>query len=168
METMPDRITPNLWFDTEAEEAATFYADIFPNSRIVDIQRWGPGGMRPEGTVLIAVFELDGQKFVALNGGPEFKPNEAVSFEIRCQDQDEVDHYWERLAADGGSHGPCGWLKDKYGFSWQVIPEALPRLLSGTDPETAQRVMAAMLKMGKIDVAELERAAAGETTTAVG
>ena len=163
---MPQRITPNLWMDTEAEEAAEFYTSIFPNSKILDVQHYGSAGPRSEGMVLLVVFELDGQQFVALNGGPEFKPNEAVSLEIRCKDQDEVDHYWDKLAADGGEHGPCGWLKDKYGFSWQVVPEALLRLLADPDREKSQRVMAAMLKMGKIEVAELERAFQGEPASA--
>jgi predicted 3-demethylubiquinone-9 3-methyltransferase (glyoxalase superfamily) len=153
------KITPCLWFDTEGEEAATFYTSVFPNSRIVEVTRYGSAGPRSEGTVMTVSFELDGQKFTALNGGPEFTFNEAVSFEVSCKDQDEVDAYWSKLS-EGGEAGPCGWLKDKFGLSWQIVPIALHELVRDPDPEKAQRVMAAMLRMGKIDVAELERAAA--------
>ncbi len=156
---MPN-ITPYLWFDTEGEEAAEFYTSVFPNSRILEITRYGSAGPRPEGTVMTVSFELDGKRFVALNGGPNFTFNEAVSFLVDCETQDEVDSYWNTLS-EGGAEGPCGWLKDRFGLSWQIIPTALPRLLGDSDREKAQRVMAAMLKMGKIDVAELERAAAG-------
>jgi predicted 3-demethylubiquinone-9 3-methyltransferase (glyoxalase superfamily) len=153
------KITPYLWFDTEAEEAARFYTSIFPNSRILEVARYGSAGPRPEGTVMTVSFELDGKRFVALNGGPDFAFNEAVSFLVDCETQEEVDSYWNTLS-EGGEHGPCGWLKDRFGLSWQIIPTALPRLLGDPDRKKAQRVMAAMLKMGKIDVAELERAAA--------
>jgi predicted 3-demethylubiquinone-9 3-methyltransferase (glyoxalase superfamily) len=153
-------ITPWLWFDTEAEEAAEFYVSVFPSSRILDVSRYGPAGPRPEGMVMTVSFELDGQQFSALNGGPEFTFSEAVSFLVDCEDQDEVDHYWNALS-EGGKEGPCGWLEDKFGLSWQIVPKALPRLLGDPDHEKAQRVMEAMLKMGKIEVAELERAAAG-------
>jgi predicted 3-demethylubiquinone-9 3-methyltransferase (glyoxalase superfamily) len=156
---MPN-ITPYLWFDTEGEEAAEFYTSVFPNSRILEITRYGSAGPRPEGTVMTVSFELDGKRFVALNGGPDFRFNEAVSFLVDCETQEEVDSYWNTLS-EGGEEGPCGWLKDRFGLSWQIIPTALPRLLGDSDPEKAQRVLAAMLKMGKIDVAELERAAAG-------
>jgi predicted 3-demethylubiquinone-9 3-methyltransferase (glyoxalase superfamily) len=152
-------LTPCLWFDTEGEEAANFYTSVFPNSKIVDIARYGSAGPRPEGTVMTVAFELDGQPFLALNGGPEFTFNEAISFQVSCETQEEVDGYWSRLS-EGGEEGPCGWLKDRYGLSWQIVPNALPRLLGDPDPETSQRVMAAMLKMKKIDVGELERAAA--------
>jgi predicted 3-demethylubiquinone-9 3-methyltransferase (glyoxalase superfamily) len=155
---MPN-ITPYLWFDTEGEEAARFYTSIFPNSRILEVARYGSAGPRPEGTVMTVSFELDGKRFVALNGGPDFAFNEAVSFLVDCETQEEVDSYWNTLS-EGGEHGPCGWLKDRFGLSWQIIPTALPRLLGDPDRKKAQRVMAAMLKMGKIDVAELERAAA--------
>jgi predicted 3-demethylubiquinone-9 3-methyltransferase (glyoxalase superfamily) len=155
------KITPNLWFDTEGEEAAEFYTSIFPNSRIVEVTRYGPAGPRPEGMVMTVAFELDGQRFVALNGGPDFKFTEAVSFEIRCEDQEEVDSYSSKLIEGGGEQGPCGWVKDRFGLSWQVIPKALIELLADADHEKAQRVMAAMLQMQRIDVAELERAAAG-------
>ena len=153
------KLTPCLWFDTEGEEAATFYTSVFPNSRITDVARYGSAGPRPEGTVMTVTFELDGQAFVALNGGPEFTFNEAISFQVDCADQAEVDRYWDTLS-EGGEPGPCGWVKDRYGLSWQIIPRALTTLLSDPDREKAQRVMAAMLTMGKIEVAELERAAA--------
>ena len=153
------KTTPWLWFDTEAENAAEFYVSVFPNSRILDVSRYGPAGPRPEGMVMTVSFELDGQQYGALNGGPDFNFNEAVSFLVDCEDQAEVDHYWNALS-DGGEEGPCGWLKDRFGLSWQIIPKALPRLLGDPDREKAERVMEAMLKMGKIEVAELERAAA--------
>lgn len=152
-------ITPCLWFDTEGEEAATFYTSVFPNSRILDVSRFGEAGPRPAGTVMTVSFELDGTKFVALNGGPEFTFNEAISFQVSCRDQDEVDAFWSKLS-EGGEEGPCGWLKDRFGVSWQIIPTALPRLLGDPDPEKSQRVMQAMLRMRKIDIGELERAAA--------
>ncbi|HUQ64291.1 MAG TPA: VOC family protein [Acidimicrobiales bacterium] len=152
------KITPCLWFDTEGEDAANFYTSIFKNSRILDIQRYGSAGPRPEGTVMVVSFELDGQQFVALNGGPEFTFDEAISFQIRCDSQEEVDDLWAKLS-DGGEEGPCGWLKDKFGLSWQVVPNALFSLLSDPDPERSQRAMKAMLSMGKIDIAEVQRAA---------
>ena len=154
------KITPCLWFDTEGEEAAQFYTSVFPNSRIVEVTRYGSAGPRAEGTVMTVSFELDGQGFVALNGGSDFTFNEAISLQVDCDSQDEVDSYWNALS-EGGEEGPCGWLKDKFGVSWQIVPEALPRLLGSPDPETAQRVMAAMLKMRKIEIGELEKAAAG-------
>jgi predicted 3-demethylubiquinone-9 3-methyltransferase (glyoxalase superfamily) len=154
------KITPCLWFDTEGEEAAQFYTSIFPNSRIVETTRYGSAGPRDEGTVMTVLFELDGQRFIALNGGPDFKPNEAISFEVDCESQDEVDSYWEALS-EGGEQGPCGWLKDKFGVSWQITPKILMELITDPDQEKGQRVMAAMLRMGKIEIAELERAAAG-------
>src|SRR5688500_151977 len=153
------KLTPCLWFDTEGEGAATFYTSVFPTSRIVHVARYGSAGPRPEGTVMTVDFELDGQSFVALNGGPHFTVNEAVSFQVSCKDQDEVDSYWSRLS-EGGEEGPCGWLKDRFGLSWQIIPTALPELLADPDQEKAQRVMQAMLQMKKIEVDELERAAA--------
>jgi predicted 3-demethylubiquinone-9 3-methyltransferase (glyoxalase superfamily) len=152
-------ITPCLWFDTEGEEAAKFYTSIFPNSRITDVARYGSAGPRPEGTVMTVSFELDGQKFVGLNGGPQFTFNEAVSFQVMCESQDELDTYWSKLS-DGGEEGPCGWLRDRFGLSWQIVPTRLPELLEDPDRERSQRVMAAMLEMGKIDVEALERAAA--------
>ena len=153
------KITPWLWFDTEGEEAAKFYASIFPNSRIVDVTRYGSTGPRPEGTVMTVTFELDGSEFVALNGGPEYRFSEAISFMVTCRDQDEVDTYWSALS-DGGEEGPCGWLKDRYGVSWQFVPTALSELLGDPDREKSQRVMQAMMKMKKIEIADLERAAA--------
>jgi predicted 3-demethylubiquinone-9 3-methyltransferase (glyoxalase superfamily) len=151
--------TPCLWFDTEGEDAAEHYTSVFPNSKILEVARYGSAGPRSEDTVMTVTFELDGQKFVALNGGPDFKFNEAVSFQIYCRDQAEVDHYWEKLG-EGGEPGPCGWLKDRFGLSWQVVPNRLMELLSDPDREKSQRVMASMLEMGKIEIDELERAAA--------
>jgi len=156
------KITPWLWFDTEAEEAANFYTSVFKNSRITNVARYGEAGPRPAGTVMTVAFELDGQEFAALNGGPEYTFNEAVSFLIDCADQAEVDYYWARLTEGGGQPGPCGWLKDRYGLSWQVVPTELERLLNDPDQGRAQRAMAAMLKMGKLDVAALRAAADGD------
>ena len=153
------KITPCLRFDTEAEEAARFYTSIFENSRILDVAHYGPAGPRPEGLVMTVSFELDGQEFVALNGGPEFTFNEAISFQVSCETQAEVDEFRSRVS-EGGEEGPCGWLKDRFGVSWQIIPSVLPRLLGDRDREKAQRVMQAMLGMKKIEIAELERAAA--------
>jgi predicted 3-demethylubiquinone-9 3-methyltransferase (glyoxalase superfamily) len=152
-------ITPCLWFDMEGEEAARFYTSAFPDSRIVEVSRYGEGGPRPAGTVMTVSFELAGQKFLALNGGPEFTFSEAVSFQVSCETQDEVDAYWSTLS-EGGEEGPCGWLKDRFGLSWQIVPTRLPELLGDPDPERSQRVMTAMLGMKKIEIAELERAAA--------
>ena len=154
-----NEITPCLWFDTEGEDAANLYTSVFPNSKILDIARYGSAGPRPEGTVMTVSFELDGQKFLALNGGPDFTFSEAISFQVSCKTQDEVDAFWSKLS-EGGEEGPCGWLKDKFGLSWQIVPTALPELLGDPDKEKSQRVMAAMLKMKKIDIGELERAAA--------
>jgi predicted 3-demethylubiquinone-9 3-methyltransferase (glyoxalase superfamily) len=156
-----NEITPCLWFDTEGEEAAKLYTSVFPNSKILDIAYYGEAGPRAAGTVMTVDFELEGQKFLALNGGPEFKFSEAISFQVSCETQDEVDMFWNKLS-EGGEEGPCGWLKDRFGLSWQIVPTALPRLLGDPDQEKAQRAMAAMLKMKKIDIAELERAAAAE------
>jgi predicted 3-demethylubiquinone-9 3-methyltransferase (glyoxalase superfamily) len=153
------KITPFLWFDTEGEDAARFYTSVFPNSKIGEIARYGSAGPRPEGTVMTVSFELDGQRFVALNGGPEFAFSEAVSFLVNCDTQDEVDSYWSALS-EGGEEGPCGWLKDKFGLSWQIVPTVLPELLADPDREKAQRVMAAMLQMRKIEIDALEQAAA--------
>jgi predicted 3-demethylubiquinone-9 3-methyltransferase (glyoxalase superfamily) len=152
-------VTPFLWYDSEAEEAAHFYASIFPNSKIGTIARYGAAGPGPEGSVMTVEFVLDGQPFIALNGGPHFTFNESVSFSIDCGSQAEVDEYWSRLS-EGGEEGPCGWLKDRFGLSWQVNPTRLGELLGDPDRAKSQRVMAAMLKMKKIDIAELERAAA--------
>ena len=152
------RITPCLWFDTEGEEAATFYVSLFKNSRITEVSRYGEAGPRPAGTVMVVSFELDGQPFTALNGGPEFTFSEAISFQIDCQSQEEVDYYWDGLTARG-EEGPCGWLKDRYGVSWQVVPSALIALLQDPDPGRSQRAMAAMMTMKKIDIAALHAAA---------
>jgi predicted 3-demethylubiquinone-9 3-methyltransferase (glyoxalase superfamily) len=152
------KLTPCLWFDTEGEEAATFYTSAFPNSKILEVTRYGSAGPRAEGTVMTVSFELDGQKFIALNGGPDFTFTEAISFEVNCESQEEVDSYWSTLS-EGGEEGPCGWLKDKFGVSWQIVPKRLIELLTDPDQEKAQRVMVAMLKMGKIEIDELERAA---------
>jgi predicted 3-demethylubiquinone-9 3-methyltransferase (glyoxalase superfamily) len=157
--------TPCLWFDGQAEEAATFYTQVFPNSSITDVTRYGPGAPLPEGTALTVGFSLDGQRYTALNGGPQFSFTEAVSFQIACADQDEVDHYWDRLT-DGGEESQCGWLKDRFGLSWQVVPDELPALLADPDPERAQRAMQAMLAMRKIDVAAVRRAADGDAVAA--
>ena len=152
------KITPCLWFDIQGEEAAEFYTAIFPNSRIVDVARYGEAGPRDAGTVMVVKFELDGQELVALNGGPEFTFDEAISFQIDCADQEEVDRYSEALN-DGGEQGPCGWVKDRFGLSWQVVPARLIELLGDPDEAKAQRAMAAMLEMRKIDIAAVEAAA---------
>jgi predicted 3-demethylubiquinone-9 3-methyltransferase (glyoxalase superfamily) len=151
------RITPFLWFDTQAEEAAEFYVSVFEDSRILDISRSGEAGPGLAGSVLTVRFELDGQEFLALNGGPQHRFTEAVSFLVDCESQEEVDHFWERLSA-GGEQGPCGWLKDRYGLSWQVTPGALGRMLTDPDADKRDRVMQAMLQMKKIDIAGLQRA----------
>jgi predicted 3-demethylubiquinone-9 3-methyltransferase (glyoxalase superfamily) len=153
-------ITPFLWFDNQAEEAARFYTSVFPNSKLGTISRYGEAGPGTPGSVMTVDFELDGEQFTALNGGPEFTFTEAISFQVSCETQDEVDRYWSTLS-EGGEEGPCGWLKDRFGLSWQIVPTALPQLLGDPDREKAQRAMAAMLKMGKLDIAELERAAEG-------
>jgi predicted 3-demethylubiquinone-9 3-methyltransferase (glyoxalase superfamily) len=155
------RIIPNLWFDTEAEEAAAFYTSTFPNSRVVAVTRYGEAGPREAGLVMTVELELDGQRLVAINGGPEFAPTEAVSLEVRCESQDEIDEYWSALTTDGGEEGVCGWLKDRYGFSWQVTPVQLEDMILDSDQEKVDRVMKALLQMRKLDVAELERAAEG-------
>ncbi len=154
------KINPFLWFDDKAEEAANFYVSVFPNSRIVEVVRYGDAGPGPKGSVMTVAFDLDGQRFNALNGGPVFAFTEAISFVVDCKDQAEVDHYWDRLT-DGGQPSQCAWLKDRYGVSWQIVPEALIRLLKDPDPAKSQRVMAAMMKMTKIDVAKLEAAYKG-------
>jgi predicted 3-demethylubiquinone-9 3-methyltransferase (glyoxalase superfamily) len=158
------KITPNLWFDTEAEEAADFYVSVFAKSRIVSVSHYTEAGPRPAGTVMTVEFELDGQRFVAINGGPQFQFDEAVSFQIDCEDQDEVDYYWERLS-EGGTEGPCGWLKDRYGLSWQVVPTGAEELFTDPDPERARRAMEAMFGMSKLDLAALRNAADGVAAT---
>ncbi len=153
------KITPFLWFEHQAEQAANFYVSIFPNSKIVKVVRHGEAGPGPAGSAMTVAFELEGQTFTALNGGPHFKFTEAISFVVRCQTQEEVDYYWEKLTA-GGAEVQCGWVKDKFGLSWQVVPDAMPELLSDPDPKKAARVMKAMMGMKKLDVAALRRAAA--------
>jgi predicted 3-demethylubiquinone-9 3-methyltransferase (glyoxalase superfamily) len=154
-------LTTCLWFDTQAEEAANYYTSVFDDGKITQVTRYGSAGPRPDGSVMTVDFQLAGQDFVALNGGPEFTFNEAISIQINCDSQDEVDRYWARLS-EGGEEGPCGWLKDKYGVSWQVIPTLLNRLITDPDQEKAQRAMAAMLQMGKIDSAKLQAAFDGD------
>ena len=157
---MSKKITPCLWFDGQAEEAATYYASIFPNSRVGKIARYGSAGPGPEGSVMTVNFELEGTEFVGLNGGPDFAFNEAVSFQIGCADQAEVDYYWDALT-EGGAEGPCGWLKDKFGLSWQIVPDRLVELIEDPDPERSQRAMACMMGQKKIDIAAVEAAAGG-------
>ena len=152
------KITPFLWFDTQAEEAAKFYASVFPNSKILKTARYGEAGPGPKGSVMTVEFELAGQRMIALNGGPHFKFTEAISLSVDCKDQKEVDHYWTKMS-QGGQESMCGWLKDRYGLSWQVNPAILGELLSGPDVKKAKRVMEAMLKMKKIDIAALKAAA---------
>ncbi len=151
------KITPFLWFDDQAEEAVNFYTSVFKNSKITSVSRYGEAGPGKPGSVMTASFELAGQQFMALNGGPEYKFTPAISFYVSCEDQAEVDELWEKLSA-GGEKGPCGWLTDKFGVSWQIIPTALGELLGDPDPVKAQRVMGAMLSMSKIDIAGLKRA----------
>jgi predicted 3-demethylubiquinone-9 3-methyltransferase (glyoxalase superfamily) len=156
------RVTPCLWFDGQAEEAASFYASVFPDCQVVGVTRSPADNPSTQaGDVLLVSFTIAGQPFTALNGGPQFPFTEAISFEIDCADQGEVDRFWEALVEGGGQHGPCGWLKDRFGVSWQVIPTRLHELLGDPDPERARRAMAAMLTMKKLDIAELERAAHG-------
>ncbi|HUP36794.1 MAG TPA: VOC family protein [Candidatus Limnocylindria bacterium] len=157
------RITPCLWFDDQAEEAVAFYTGIFKNSRVVNVSRYGDAGReihgKAPGTVMVVAFELDGQAFTALNGGPMFEFNEAVSLQVGCETQEEVDYYWEKLSEGGDEAAQqCGWLKDRYGLSWQVVPNVLGELISDPDPERSQRAMRAMLQMKKIDIAGLTRA----------
>ena len=156
------KITTYLWFDREAEEAANLYTSIFKNSEILNVARYGDAGPGPKGTAMTVNFQLDGQEFIALNGGPMYKSTEAISLLVDCETQEEVDRLWNKLTADGGEESMCGWLKDKFGLSWQIIPSALFQLMSDPDPEKSKRVMEAMLQMKKIDVPTLERAHAGK------
>lgn len=155
------KITPFLWFDNNAEQAAQFYTSIFQNSKILNISRYGDAGPGPKGSVMVVSFQLEGQQFTALNGGPLFKFSEAFSFVVNCENQTEVDEYWSKLTAGGGAESQCGWLKDKFGFSWQIVPTALGKLMDAKDPAKAGRVMQALLQMTKIDIATLEEAALG-------
>jgi predicted 3-demethylubiquinone-9 3-methyltransferase (glyoxalase superfamily) len=154
------RIYPCLWFDDQAEEAAGFYVSIFKNSRITGLSRYGDAGPRPKGTVMVVTFELDGERFMALNGGPRFKFSEAISMVAKCESQQEIDHYWEKLSA-GGKTQMCGWLKDKYGLSWQIVPVALEEMMGGGDAAKSNRVMQALLHMDKLDIAALSKAYQG-------
>jgi predicted 3-demethylubiquinone-9 3-methyltransferase (glyoxalase superfamily) len=161
MEITNQKITPCLWFDTQAEEAVNTYVAIFKNSRVVRLSHYGKEGHeihgRKAGSVMTVEIEIEGQRFVALNGGPHFKFNEAVSFQVHCETQEEIDYYWDKLT-EHGQEGPCGWLKDKYGLSWQIVPAILPEMLMDPDPEKAARVTKAFLQMKKFDIKELERA----------
>ncbi|HMG25083.1 MAG TPA: VOC family protein [Kofleriaceae bacterium] len=154
------RITPCLWFDDKAEDAARFYTSIVPDSKIVTVTHYGSAGPRPKGTVMTVVFQLNGQEFMALNGGPEFTFSPAVSFVIKCETQAEIDRCWDKLSADK-SREQCGWVQDKFGVSWQIVPAILDRLVGDSDPVKADRVMAAIMKMKKLDIAELKRAHGG-------
>ncbi len=155
------KITPFLWFDNQAEEAAQFYTSAFKNSKILSVSRYGDAGPGPKGSVMVVSFQLEGQQFTALNGGPLFKFSEAFSFVVNCENQEEVDEYWSKLTSGGGTESQCGWLKDKFGFSWQIVPTALGKLMADEDPQKANRVMQALLQMKKIDIATLEEAAEG-------
>jgi predicted 3-demethylubiquinone-9 3-methyltransferase (glyoxalase superfamily) len=163
MPTIKQKITPCLWFDTQAEDAAKFYTSVFKNSRIKQISRYGEAGRdvhgKAAGTVMVVEFEIEGQSFVALNGGPQFKFDEAVSFQVFCDTQDEIDYFWQALS-ERGSEGPCGWLKDQFGLSWQIVPSLLPQMMMDAGPK-ADRIMNAVLKMKKFDLAALQRAYAG-------
>ena len=152
------KISPMLWFDNQAEEAMNFYISVFKNSKVLSVARYGDAGPGPKGSVMTASFELEGQKFTALNAGPMFKFTEAISFVIPCKTQEEVDYYWSKLTSGGGEESMCGWLKDKFGLSWQVVPDALIELLQVKDPKKSQRVMQAMMKMRKIDIKTLQEA----------
>jgi predicted 3-demethylubiquinone-9 3-methyltransferase (glyoxalase superfamily) len=152
------KISPFLWFDNQAEDAAKFYTSVFKNSKIGTIARYGEAGPGPKGSVMTASFQIEGQEFVALNGGPHFKFTEAISFVVKCETQEEVDYYWEKLTADGGQESQCGWLKDKFGLSWQIVPTILYKLYADKDAKKGQRVMQAMLKMKKMIIADLEKA----------
>jgi predicted 3-demethylubiquinone-9 3-methyltransferase (glyoxalase superfamily) len=155
------KITPFLWFDSNAEEAVEFYTSIFKNSKIVTLSRYGEGGPGPAGSVMVASFQLNGQDFLALNGGPLFKFTEAISFVVECETQEEVDYFWDKLS-EGGEPGPCGWLKDKFGLSWQIVPSIIPKLMQDPDTTKTGRVMHAVMQMTKIDIATLQRAYDGE------
>ena len=152
------KITTFLWFDNQAEEAANFYVSIFPNSKVLSSSRYGEGAPMPKGTVMTMTFDLAGQEFIALNGGPNFKFTPAISLFVACEDQKEIDYYWEKLTAGGGKPVQCGWLEDKFGLSWQVVPSELGRLLGGGDAAKAKRAMAAMMKMKKLEIESLRNA----------
>ena len=158
MTTIAQKITPFLWYDNQAEEAANFYVSIFKNSRVLGVTRYGKSGPGPEGSVLTAAFELEGQKFTALNGGPRFTFNESVSFVVNCETQEEIDYFWMKLTSEGGQESQCGWLKDKFGLSWQVVPTILPELITSKDAKKSERVMQAIMQMKKLDLAKLKQA----------
>ena len=153
------KITPFLWFNDNAEEAMSFYVSIFKNSKIITVTRYGESGPGPKGSVMTCAFELDGQRFTALNGGPVFKFTEAISLVVNCETQDEIDYFWEKLTAGGGQEVQCGWLKDKFGLSWQVVPTILPELVKQSDPQKSERVMKALMQMKKLDINGLRQAA---------
>ncbi len=155
------KITPFLWFDNQAEEAANFYTSIFRNSKVRRVTRYGEAGPGPKGTVMSVIFEIEGQEFYALNGGPQFKFSQAISFFVKCETQEEVDEFWEKLSEGGEKQGP-GWIKDKYGLSWQIVPTILDELLNDPDPEKSQRVMQAMMQMNKLDIEKLKQAYEGQ------
>ena len=155
------KIKPCLWFDDRLDEAIGLYTSVFKSAKVLDVQRYGKGGPGREGAIMTAHFELEGQEFMALNGGPQFKFNEAISFFVRCESQEEVDDYWTKLTAEGGAEGRCGWLKDRFGLSWQIVPDALMKYLGGPDGEGRQRAMQAMLTMNKLVIADLARAYEG-------
>jgi len=155
------KIKPCLWFDDSIDEAIGFYTSVFKSAKVLDVQRYGKGGPGREGAIMTAQFELEGQEFMALNGGPQFKFNEAISFIVRCESQEEVDDYWAKLTAEGGAEGRCGWLKDRFGLSWQIVPDALMKYLGGPDGAGRQRAMQAMLAMKKLVIADLARAYEG-------
>jgi predicted 3-demethylubiquinone-9 3-methyltransferase (glyoxalase superfamily) len=165
MASLQQKISPCLWFDTQAEDAVNFYVSVFKNGRIKQVSRYGKAGRevhgKEPGSVMVVAFEIEGLTFTALNGGPQFKFDEAVSFQISCDSQDEIDHFWSKLS-EGGKEGPCGWLKDKFGLSWQVVPSELPQLLSGEDGARLDRMMTAIMSMKKFDLAALKRAHAGQ------
>ena len=158
---MSQKIIPNLWFDTQAEEAAHYYIDVFGQGRVISVARYPEGAPGPAGSVMTVEFEVGGLRFIGINGGPQFPFTEAVSFQIDCADQAEVDRFWNRFVADGGTEGQCGWLTDKYGLSWQVVPDGMAEVFADPDPERAQRAVQAMLGMKKLDVAALRAAADG-------
>jgi predicted 3-demethylubiquinone-9 3-methyltransferase (glyoxalase superfamily) len=166
MASITQKITPCLWFDTQAEEAANFYTSVFDNGRIKQVSRYGKAGQdvhgREPGSIMVVEFEIAGQTFTALNGGPLFKFSEAVSFQVMCEDQDEIDRFWAKLS-DGGQPGQCGWLKDRYGLSWQIVPAVLPQLITNARGEARERIISVVMGMKKFDLAALQRAAAGET-----
>ena len=161
MDQCVQKIVPSLWFDMNAEQAAHYYVSVFPNSRILATSRYGDGGPGPAGEVMVIEFELDGVLFTGINGGPQFAFDEAVSFVVRCEDQREVDYYWDTFVGDGGEEGQCGWVRDKFGLWWQVVPEGMEQVMTDPDPERARRAVQAMLAMRKIDVGALRAAADG-------